>query len=173
MLKRFFTAAVMILCMLVTANAQELNSSASPKIVLLKAGTIVPMVSIQKATSRGSAPGVGVDFMTTSDVLADGVVVVPSGTIVKGQICDARSATILGIGGDLTVCVNAMYAVDGTYVPLTGASVSAYGDDNTALAIVCGLFTFFGFLISGEQAVLPSGTPVQGVVMSNTYITLQ
>lgn len=39
-----------------------------------------------------------------------------------------------------------------------------------ALAIVCGIFTLVGFIISGEAAVIQSGTPVQGMVMVNTAI---
>ena len=163
MLKKLIFSAVALLCGITAADAQEM--------LLLKAGTPIPMVTISTVTSRVEAIGNSVDLMTTADVVADGVVVIPSGTVVKGWVSDSRRATILGIGGNLSISVNGIYATDGTYVPVAGANVSAYGPDKTALAVICGIFTFFGFFIPGEQAYLPSGSSVQGIVMSNTYVS--
>lgn len=56
-------------------------------------------------------------------------------------------------------------------VPLSGANVSASGEDRTGLSIVCGLFTLVGFLIPGEPAELPAGTQVNAVVMTNVDVT--
>ena len=163
MLTQLIFSAVALLCRITAANAQEM--------LLLKAGTPIPMVTVSTVTSRIEAIGNSVDLMTTADVVADGVVVIPSGTVVKGWVSDSRKATILGIGGNLSISVNGIYATDGTYIPVAGANVSAYGSDKTVLAVICGMFTFFGFFIPGEQAYLPAGSNVQGIVMSNTYVS--
>lgn len=63
-----------------------------------------------------------------------------------------------------------VYAADGTYVPITGGGIYDEGDDNIALAVLCGLFTVVGFIINGEPAVIPAGTAVQGIVLANTVI---
>lgn len=165
MLKNFFVSALMALGMLSVVNAQE----SSNNMVLLKAGTPINLVTAQSISSRNSAIGTSVDLFVSSDVYAEGQVVIPAGTIVKGWVSDVRSATVLGIGGDLSITVDGLYATDGTYVPIAGANFSTYGSNKTALAVVCGLFTLVGYLISGEQAYINSRTPIQGLVMSNTY----
>ena len=95
MLKKLIFSAVALLCGITAANAQEM--------LLLKAGTPIPMVTVSTVTSRIEAIGNSVDLMTTADVVADGVVVIPSGTVVKGRVSDSRKATILGIGGNPTI----------------------------------------------------------------------
>ena len=97
MLKKLIFSAVALLCGITAANAQEM--------LLLKAGTPIPMVTVSTVTSRIEAIGNSVDLMTTADVVADGVVVIPSGTVVKGWVSDSRKATILGIGGNLSISV--------------------------------------------------------------------
>ncbi len=167
MLKKFFVSALMALGMLSVVNAQESKNN----MVLLKAGTPINMVTAQSISSRNSVIGTSIDLIVSSDVFAEGEVVIPAGTLVKGWVSDARRATVLGIGGDLSINVDGLYATDGTYVPIAGANFSTYGSSKTVLAVVCGLFTFVGFFIPGEQAYINSRTPVQGLVMSNTYVS--
>ena len=73
------------------------------------------------------------------------------------------------IADDSGISVNAL---DGTMIPLSGSTTSVIGKDKRGLSIVCGICTLFGFLIRGEQAVIPAGTQIQPVVMSNTEISL-
>ena len=138
--------------------------------LVLKAGTPVNMKSVSTLNSRYLSEGNSVDFIVSNDVVAQGVTVIPSGSVVKGYVLSARRATVFGIGGEFFISIDGIYANDVTYIPLTGATVSASGDDNVVLAIACGLFTVVGFLINGDDAFLPSNTPVQGIVMVNTYI---
>ncbi|MGM9788221.1 MAG: hypothetical protein ACI3ZF_04870 [Candidatus Cryptobacteroides sp.] len=164
-MKKFLFCAVLTLACAFCASAQNAGT------VMLKAGTPVNLKSVSALNSKYLNEGSSVDFIVSNDIVAEGVVVVPSGSVVKGYVMDARRATVFGIGGEFYIAIDGLYANDGTYIPLTGASISASGDDNIVLAVACGLFTVLGFLINGEQAVLPSNTPVQGIVMVNTYIT--
>ena len=139
--------------------------------VVLKAGTPIVLETTGAMSSKDVTSGSTVDFKVVSDVKADGVVVIPAGTIAKGQVSTVKQAA-LGKGGEITVALNSINAVDGTLVPISGGNASAIGNDKTALAIICGLCTLIGFIIHGEQAVLPAGTQIQAVVMSNSNITI-
>ncbi len=140
--------------------------------VVLKAGTPIVLETTGAMSSKDVTSGSTVDFKVVSDVKADGVVVIPAGTIAKGQVSTVKQAAALGKGGEITVALNSINAVDGTLVPISGGNASAIGNDKTALAIICGLCTLIGFIIHGEQAVLPAGTQIQAVVMSNSNITI-
>jgi len=140
--------------------------------VVLKAGTPIVLETTGTLSSKDITSGSTVDFKVVSDVKAEGVVVIPAGTIAKGQVSTVKKASALGKGGEITVSLNSINAVDGTLVPISGGNTSAVGNDKTALAIICGLFTLIGFIIPGEQAELPAGTQLQAVVMTNSTISL-
>ncbi len=142
------------------------------KQVTLKSGTPVILATTTNITSKNVFAGNTVDFKVVSDVIVDGTVVIPAGTIAKGQVSNVSKASALGKGGELSIGINTINAIDGTLVPLSGAQISASGNDKVGLAIVCGICTLVGFLIHGSQAELPAGTQAQAVVMSNTSITL-
>ncbi len=140
--------------------------------VVLKAGTPIILETTSAFSSKETTPGTTVDFKVVSDVKADGLVVIPAGTIAKGQVSSVKRASGLGKGGEITLSLSSINAVDGTLIPISGGNVSAVGNDKTALAIICGLCTLIGFIIHGEQAELPAGTQIQAVVMTNSDITL-
>lgn len=157
---------------LVVASVSHLPAFAQKEVVTLKSGTPVVLTTTTSLTSKNVIAGSTVDFKVVSDVIADGKVVIPAGTIAKGQVSHANKASALGKGGDLSIAVNAVNASDGTLVPLSGGQISDNGDSKLGLAIVCGLCTLFGFLIHGSQAEIPAGAQVQAVVMSNTSVAL-
>lgn len=147
-------------------------ASFAQKHVTLKAGTPVVFVTVENVSSKNVVSGSVIDFKVVSDVISEGEVVISAGTIAKGQVSNVSKASALGKGGELSIGLNTINAVDGTLVPLSGANVSASGKNKVGLAVVCGLCTLVGFLIPGEQAEIPAGAQVQAVVMSNTEISL-
>lgn len=147
--------------------------TSAQKKVTLKAGTPVILATVETVTSKTTVSGNAIDFKVVTDVIVDGNVVIPAGTIAKGQASNVSKASAIGKGGEVTVGINNIYALDGTLVPLSGANISASGKDKVGLAIVCGICTLVGFLIHGSQAELPAGSQAQAVVMSNTIVTLQ
>ena len=149
------------------------SMAAQARPVVLKAGTTIVLETVNNLSSKEVTQGSTVDFKVVYDIKAGNTVVIPSGTIAKGQVSNVKRAAAIGKPGEITVTLNAINAIDGTLVPISGASSSAVGKDKKALAIVCGIFTLIGLIIHGEEAVLPAGTQVQAVVMSNTSISAQ
>ena len=172
MLKFTSTKAFAALIALVATCVFAPFTSAQKK-VTLKAGTPVILATVETVSSKTTVSGNTIDFKVVTDVIVDGNVVIPAGTIAKVQASNVSKASAIGKGGEITVGINNINALDGTLVPLSGANISASGKNKVGLAIVCGICTLFGFLIPGSQAELPAGSQTQAVVMSNTMVTLQ
>ena len=140
--------------------------------VVLKAGTPINLETITQVTSKRASLGTVVDFKVMNDVRVGNTVVIPAGTIAKGQVSSVNRASALGNGGEITIALNYINAIDGAMIPVSGGTTSVIGKDKKGLAIVCGLCTLVGFLIEGKEAEIPAGTQIHPVVMTNTDITL-
>ena len=166
MSKMFKLMAVAFVALICSSSLHAQNQ------VVLKAGTPIVLETVTPVTSKTASMGTVVDFKVISDVRVGNAVVIPAGTIAKGQVSSVHRASALGNGGEMTLALNSINAIDGAMVPISGGTTSVIGKDKKGLAIVCGLCTLFGFLIKGEQAEIPAGTQIHSVVMSNTDITL-
>lgn len=142
--------------------------------VILRAGSGVSLETIEKLYSDRLLAGQLIDFRVTSDVLSEnGEVVIPAGSLAKGQVMRVERAKGVGKAGFLEVQIKSVNAVDGTKVSLTGGDIYAEGEDKQTLAIVLGIFICILFLtIKGENAFVPSGYAVTGAVATNTRIQI-
>lgn len=163
MFKSLAVAFIMLICSL---------SMYAQNQVVLKAGTPVVLETVTPVNSKTASVGSVVDFKVMNDVKAGNAIVIPAGTIAKGQVASVHKASALGNAGEMTIALNSVNAIDGAMVPLSGGTTSVIGKDKKGLSIVCGLCTLIGFLIQGEQAEIPAGTQIHPVVMTNTDITL-
>lgn len=165
-------ASVLALASLLSFVVFPSNANAQNKEVTLKAGMPIVLSSVSNANSNNLTTGSTIDFRVVSDVKVGENVVIPAGSIAKGQVTHVSKSTALGKGGALTISVNSINAIDGTLIPISGATLTQSGENRTGLAVICGLCTLFGFLIQGEAAEIPAGAQVQAVVMTNSTITL-
>lgn len=158
---------------LLLAGVMLLSSFTKPagNVAVLKAGTMVSLELVSAVTSDMKA-GQTVDFRVTSDVKADGVVVIPAGAIAKGQVLSASKNKLLGGPGEVTVQVKSVNAVDGTRVALSGSSLTAEGDSQLVLSIVLTLLCWLGFLLKGGKGIIATGTTFDATVAANTDIAI-
>lgn len=158
---------------LLLAGVMLLSSFTAPtgNTVVLKTGTMVGLELINEVTSDMKA-GQTIDFRVTNDVKADGVVVIPAGSVAKGQIISASKNQLLGIQGDVTVQVKSVNAIDGTKVALSGSSFTSEGNNKTVTAIVLTVLCFFGFLLKGGDGIILPGTIFDATVAYNTDVVL-
>lgn len=140
-------------------------------VVVLKAGTMVSLELVNEVNSK-MKPGQTVDFRVMSDVKADGVVVIPAGSIAKGQVLSASKKKMLGIQGEVTVQVKSVNAIDGTRVALSSSSLTAEGDNKLVTALVLTFLCGFGFLLHGGDGIITPGTTFDATVASNTDIAI-
>lgn len=143
------------------------------EMVVLKSGTPIALELMSSIQSNNVKSGQIVDFRVINDVKVDDKVVIPAGSIAKGQIVSAKKNGLLGTAGEVSVTLKSVAAVDGTVVPLTSSVLNDEGDDKLVVSIVLTLLCFFGFLMKGGKAELSSGAQVQATVLSNTEISLK
>ena len=149
-------------------------SFASPpveQVVVLKAGTVIPLETINVIKSDNATVGRTIDLRVTRAVEVNGQTVIPAGAIAKGQITRSQKAKGLGKAGFLEIQIKSVTAVDGQEVYLAGGNVSEEGDDKATLAIVLGIFVCILFLfMKGKNAEIPPGFSFDSNVASTINI---
>jgi hypothetical protein len=142
--------------------------------VILPSGTIVPLETLGTINSESISTGEMIDFKVRSDVKVGDVVVIPAGSIAKGQVTKATPPKGLGKQGFLEVQIRSVTAVDGQNVNLASGTISKEGEDKAGLAIILGIFICILFLmIKGKSAEIAPGYQVEAVVASNATIQLK
>lgn len=142
--------------------------------IILPAGTIVPLETIGEIKSDAISSGQMVDFKVRSDVKVGDVVVIPAGSIAKGQVTRATPPKGLGKQGIIELQIRSVQALDGQNINLASGNISKEGEDKAGLAIVLGIFVCILFLlIKGKNAEIAPGYQVEAVVASNTTVHLK
>ena len=139
--------------------------------VVLKAGTVIPLETMNLIKSDNATVGRTIDLRVTRDIEVDGQTVIPAGSIAKGQITRSQKAKGLGKAGFLEIQIKSVTAVDGQEVYLAGGNVSEEGDDKATLAIVLGIFICILFLfMKGKNAEIAPGFSYDSNVASTVNI---
>ena len=149
-------------------------SFATPQVeqmVVLKAGTVVPLETVSLIKSDNATVGRTIDFRVTRDIEVDGETVIPAGAIAKGQVTRSQKAKGLGKAGFVEVKIKSVTAVDGQEVYLSGGNINQEGDDKAGLAIILGLFVCILFLfMKGKDGEIPPGFSFDANVASTINI---
>ena len=161
-----FTALLLVGVMLLSSFTAPIGN-----VAVLKAGTMVSLELVNKVTSDMKA-GETVDFRVMSDVKTDGVVVIPAGSIAKGQVLSVSKNKLLGTPGEVSIQVKSVNAIDGTRVALSGSSFTAEGNGKLAASLILTFLCGFGFLIKGGKGEIIPGTTFEATVSSNTDIAI-
>jgi hypothetical protein len=147
------------IAMLIAADAT------CPPPITLPPGLAIPLVTTAPLTSKTAHTGDPIDLVTSSDVIIDGTVVIPKGTIAHGQIAEAHSTGGLGVGGKLTL--RPLYLTLGdTTVRLTG---STNGEREFPVGTALGVAAITPML-SGTSAKIAAQTPVPAAVLKSVSI---
>lgn len=158
---------------LLLAGVMLFSSFTAPagNVVVLKAGTVINLELIDRVTSDMRI-GETVDFRVTNDVKAGGIVVIPAGSVAKGQISSISKNKIFGSAGEVSVQVKSVSAIDGTRVALSGSTLTAEGKSKLAVSLTLTLFCLLGFLIKGGDGEIIPGTMFSAIVANDTDIAL-
>ena len=161
------------LAVMLSLAVLNLSFASAPveQVVVLKAGTVIPLETINVIKSDNATVGRTIDLRVTRDVEVDGQTVIPAGSIAKGQVTRSQKAKGLGKAGFLEIQIKSVTAVDGQEVYLAGGNVSEEGDDKATLAIVLGLFVcILFFFMKGKNAEIPPGFSFDSNVASTINI---
>ena len=162
-MKRFAISTLMFI-MAIAVIAQ--------KQVTIKGGTIVPLESTAKIKAADVNVGQTVDFRVSRDVLVDGIVAIPSGTIAKGTVYEAKRSTAFGTKGRLGIKVRYLTLPSGDNISFASSDIYIQGQNRTALSVVVFIFTLLPFP-GGSKAVVPLGYEFDATVANNTTVTIE
>ena len=143
------------------APQATLLAPATPDV--LRAGTEIPLTMREELTTKGKHLRVGQRFQmaVASDVMVNGVVVIPAGTPATGEITEVRNKGMWGKSGYIGAQVTSLRLGD-RHVRMTGTfddkGVTGTGGVVAAIAFV----PIAGFFTTGTSAVIPLGGGVTG-----------
>lgn len=138
---------------------------------VLKQGTALPLAFVSAVSSDTARVGDPIRFALQSDVVANGVVVLPKNTPAAGRIIAVRRPSMGGLPGALTFEVRSLKA-HGVTVPLT-ATLSEEGRDRwdkaKRLAVIPAVnISVLG--IHGDQAEIKSDRMLTATVAEDTKL---
>ncbi|MFL6749055.1 MAG: hypothetical protein ACJ8FC_02895 [Sphingomicrobium sp.] len=142
---------------------------------VLRVGTEVPVRLLEELTTQGKKLRVGNRFrMETSEpVMVQGVVVIPVGSPVVGEITDVRNKGMWGKSGHLGARI--LYVtVNGRQIRMSGAfDDKGVAGGVGAVAVSAIVFLPAGFFMTGTSARVPVGTIIKGFVDEDVQLALQ
>ncbi len=148
--------------------AQEM--SAVPERLTIPDGTSVKLQLAETLSSARAHVGDDVSLIVVRDVSLEGVTVIPAGTIAHGSITGVRGRRLLGIGGKVSLKVDALQLANGDQVKLMGCK-EVRGGSRTKLMIGAMIVTGLIFLPAAPVFLFTLGH--QSTVVKSTEITAQ
>ena len=148
--------------------------NAQTKEIVIKAGTPIEATTLYEISSKTHPVGTTVELKLLNQVSVKGQVVIPAGSTIKGRVTQSKKHSIFGQSGSIAIEATSVTGVDGTLVPVTGLTLRNEGKGRLGWALVTGFtcLPLFGFLIPGQQGIIPAGSQLSGNVMANTTITI-
>lgn len=143
-----------------SAGAAAAASPSAPPVVV-PAGTIIDLVTVNAISSKKSVKGDLLHLKVASPLIVDGMTVIAVDTVVVGQLARAEQRGAFGRSGKLEA--HLLYAeLPGGTVRISGA-IEARGkggaDDAAATAAA---FLALPFVATGRSAEIPAGSAVSG-----------
>ena len=142
------------------------------KQVTIKGGTIVPVEAVKNVRATEVQVGQNVDFRVTREIIVDGIVAIPTGTIVKGNVYEAKRSTAFGTKGRLGIKLRYLNLPSGDVVNFASSDVYIQGKNRTALSVIIFICTCLPFPC-GSKAELTTGVEYDATVANNTTVTIE
>jgi hypothetical protein len=132
------------------------------KSVILSAMTPVSIAIVEPLNSKTSTIGQFFDIRLVAPIMIDGEIIVPSGTMGKGEVIHAAKARAAGKAGELIIAARYL-DYQGTRLPLRslkyGADTTGRNNVGTAAAVGFVVATPLILIITGGQVDIPAGMP--------------
>ncbi|BCA57944.1 hypothetical protein [Sphingomonas sp. HMP6] len=133
---------------------------------VLRVGTEVPLKLSETLTTKGKMLRVGQRFHmeVASDIVVQGITVVPAGSPAMGEITDVRNKGMWGKSGHLSARI--LYVtVNGRQIRMSGAfDDKGVAGGIGAAAVSAVVFLPAGFFMTGTSAQVPLGAAVKGFI---------
>lgn len=141
------------------------------KRVTVEEDTEIKVVLTKSVSSRNSAVGQPIEAEVSEDVIVDDRVAIAKGTKVKGYISSIQRAKRMGRGGNISLQVSSVKAVDKQKVTLR-STMARVGSDKTGKTVAMTvIFGLPGLLVKGRDAGVRKGTVIPAYVDEDYIIS--
>jgi hypothetical protein len=151
--------------------------SSAPSAFLLEDGTPVHLVLSENVSSADAVTGQTVEFETVDDVIVNGFVVIPRGSVAWATITDAQHKRRMGRAGHVDMNIDKVRLADGEKA-LLRAVKDAQGGSHTGAMVgamaATAIFTLGGsalfLLMHGKDTTIPKGTDITAFVHGSVVL---
>lgn len=129
--------------------------------------TLLNVELVEAANSKTHKKNQQVEFRTTENLIINGVVVIPKGTIGIGYVFEAQKAGGFGRKGVLRIAGKEIKTINNVAVPLRKGLEGKGKTDGGAVAVAAAVSLVGGLFMKGSNIDYPAGTDFQVEVREN------
>lgn len=136
--------------------------------IVLEDNTPVRLALSESLSSASATTGQTIAFKVAEDVLVDGFLVIPRGSVAWGTVTDAQAKRRLGRAGHLDVTIDKVQLADGEKVLLEATSHAKGGSRTGAMTagiVTTGLVAWpaapLFLFMHGHDVTIPKGTKIE------------
>ena len=150
------------------AAAQKLTiANVMPGHIYIPKKTMLNVELIEPANSKTHKKNQQVEFKTTENLIINGVVVIPKGTIGMGYVYEVQKAGGFGRKGVLRIAGKEIKTLNNVSVPLRKGLEGKSKTDGGAVAVAAAVSLVGGLFMKGSNINYPAGTDFQVEVRDN------
>lgn len=156
------------------AESQETMTISSVKKgnAYIPGGTILKIELAKELSSKTAKVGDPVQLRIVENLIINDVVVIPSGTRVKGVVTKARKSGALGRGGKLEFSIVSVDTLNGVTVPLEYTKGDKKGGDGGAVAVFALVSVVGGLFMKGKNVVYNEGLQFDAEVSADVDLNV-
>lgn len=150
------------------------------KEVTIPAGMMIPIVLLEKISSKKNHDGDIFRYKVEEDITYAGSIIIPKNTIALGEVLKAKKASILLKKGQLELDFRALKALDGKDIRLIIGEASEEENARLGIAIGAGIAGLIilsnpvglvaGALVPGKNVILKEGSKIYLEVAYDTTV---
>jgi hypothetical protein len=145
--------------------------SFSDTIVAIPSGTSVAVRALNVINPQNFKTGDSVEFKVVSDVKIDNTVVISSGSQASGTVTASEVPGIIGKPGKISIALNRITAVDGSFVPVQ-ATRHSEGEDKQSTTLIMGLICLPLILTEGGDTQIAQGVTIEAFTVGKSEVTI-
>ena len=150
------------------AAAQKVTiANVLPGHIYIPKKTMLNVELIEPANSKTHKKNQQVEFKTTENLIINGVVVIPKGTIGMGYVYEVQKAGGFGRKGVLRIAGKEIKTLNNVSVPLRKGLEGKGKTDGGAVAVAVAVSLVGGLFMKGSNINYPAGTDFQVEVRDN------
>lgn len=150
------------------AAAQKVTiANVLPGHIYIPKKTMLNVELIEPANSKTHKKNQQVEFKTTENLIINGVVVIPKGTVGMGYVYEVQKAGGFGRKGVLRIAGKEIKTLNNVSVPLRKGLEGKGETDGGAVAVAAAVSLVGGLFMKGSNINYPAGTDFQVEVRDN------